>query len=123
MRRQNAEETATAQAELQKWIRHSKRTMWSEYLHILRGAAVWRASIYANPQAGMTVGAITDREAKQANTSRGKEEMLRCESFPLNDNDQYYKLPPAGSAQARVTEHAVKRAMFSQSLKQAPGPD
>jgi hypothetical protein len=71
----------------------------------------------------MTVEALTDREGKQANTSLEKEEMLRHESFPPNDGDQYYELPPAGSAHTRVTEQSVERALYSQSVKKAPGPD
>jgi len=55
----------------------------------------------------MTVEALTDRDGKQANTSLEKEEMLRRKSFPPNDGDQYYELPPAGSAQTHVTEQAV----------------
>jgi hypothetical protein len=39
------------------------------------------------------VEALTDREGRQANTATEKEEMLRHESFPPNDNDQYYELP------------------------------
>jgi hypothetical protein len=71
----------------------------------------------------MTVEALTDREGKQANTSLEKEEMLRCESFPPNDDDQYYEQPPAVSAYTRVREQTVKRALFAQSVKKAPGPD
>jgi len=97
--------------------------MWSEFLQNLRGAEVWRAARYANPWAGMTVEALTDRQRKQANTLQEKEEMLRRESFPPNDDDEYYELPPAGSAHTRVTEQAVERAVFSQSVKKAPGPD
>ena len=89
----------------------------------LRGAEVWRAAQYANPRAGRTVEALTEREGRQANTAAEKEEMLRRESFPPNDNDQYYELPPAGSAYTRVTEQAVERALLAQSVKKAPGPD
>jgi len=64
-----------------------------------------------------------DREGKQANTSLEKEEMLRHESFPPNDGDQYYGIPPAGCSHTRVTEQAVERALYSQSVKKAPGPD
>jgi hypothetical protein len=71
----------------------------------------------------MTVEALTDREGTQANTATEKEEMLRRESFPPNDNDQYYALPPAASAHTRVTEQAVERALHPQSVKKAPGPD
>jgi len=69
------------------------------------------------------VDALTDREGKQANTSLEKKEMLRPESFPPNDNDQYYEQPPMESAHTSVTEHAVEQGLFSQSVKKAPGPD
>jgi len=29
--------------------------------------------------------------------------MLRGESFPMNDGDQYYELPPAGEAHECIT--------------------
>ena len=70
-----------------------------------------------NPQAGITVEVITDRNGKQANTSLEKEEMLRDGSFPPNDNDQYYELPPAGSSHPCITEQAVEWALCSQSVK------
>jgi len=76
-RRRNSEEAAKAKAELQQSIRQSKRKIWSEYLQNLRGAEVSRAARYANPRAGMTVEALTDREGQQANTSQEKEGMLR----------------------------------------------
>jgi len=122
-RRRNSGEAARAKAKLQKSIRQSKSKMWSEYLQNLRGAEVWRAARYANPRAGMTVEALVHREGKQGNTATEKEEMLRRESFPPNDNDQYYELPPAVSAHSHVTEQAVERALHSQSVKKAPGPD
>jgi hypothetical protein len=57
----------------------------------------------------MTVEALTDRDGKQANTSLKKEEMVRHESFPPNDGDLYYELPPVGSSHTHVTEQAVER--------------
>ena len=87
------------------------------------GAEVWRAARYANPRAGMTVEALTDRQGKLANTATEKEEMLRRKSFRPNDNDQYYELPPAWSAHNRITKQAVARALHFQSVKKAPGPD
>jgi len=97
--------------------------MWSDYLKNLRRAEVRRAAQCANPRAGMTVESLTDREGKQANTLLEKEEMLRHESFPPNDGDQYYKLPPAGSSHTHLTDQAVERALYSLSVKKAPGPD
>jgi len=104
MRRRHSEEGAQAKAELQKSIRHSKRKMWGDYLQNIRGAEVWRAARYANDQAGTTMQALTDRDSKQADTSLEKKEMLGHNSFPPNDGDQYYELPPAGSSHTRVTE-------------------
>jgi len=63
--------------------------MWSDYLQNLRGAKVWRAGKYVDPQAGPTVEALTDREGKQVNNAIQKEEMPRLESVPLNDDDEY----------------------------------
>jgi len=106
--------------------------MWSDYLQNLRGAEGWRAAQCVDPRAAATVEALTDREGKQANTTIEKEEMLRGESFPLNDDDQYYELPPAGSAHTKVTEKAVERALYLQSVecalylqsvKKSPGQD
>jgi len=71
----------------------------------------------------MTVDTITDRVGKQANPAAEKEEMLRRETFPSNDNELYHELPPAGIAHTRITKHAVERAFHSQSVKKAPGPD
>ena len=114
---------AHAKAELQRSIRQSKSRMWDDHLQNLRGGEVWRAAKFTNPRAGATVEALTDREGKQANTIAKKEEMLRGESFPLNDGDQYYELLPAGQAHKRITENSVEQALFSQSVKKGPGPD
>jgi len=122
-RRRNSEEAARAKAEFKKSIRQSKRRMWDDYLHNLRGAEVRRAARYANPRAGMTVEAVTDKEGKQANTLLEKEQMLRHESFPPDDGDQYYELAPAGGAHTCVTQQAVELELFSQSVRKAPGPD
>jgi len=73
------------------------------------------AAKFTNPRAGATVEALTDREGKHLNTIAEKEEMLRGEPFPLNDGDQYYKLPTAGQAHERVPEQSVERALVSQS--------
>ena len=62
-------------------------------MQILSGVKVCRAARYANPGAGMTMGALTDRAVKQANTAAEKEQMLKRESFPPNDNDQNFELP------------------------------
>jgi hypothetical protein len=71
----------------------------------------------------MTVEALIDREGKQANTATEGEEMLRRDSFPLNNDNQYDELTIAGSTYTSVTEQVVERALVSQSVKKGPGLD
>jgi hypothetical protein len=94
-----SEVAARVKSELQKSIQQSKSRMWNDYGWNLRECEVWRVAKFSNPQAGATVEALTDTKGKQANTIAEKEGMLSGESFPLNDGDQYYELPPAGQAQ------------------------
>jgi hypothetical protein len=60
--------TAQAKAELQKSVWRAKDKMWNDYLKNQGGAEVWTAAKFANPRAGMTVDALTDRDGNQANT-------------------------------------------------------
>ena len=122
-RERRIEAAAHAKAEQRKSIGQSKSRMWDHYLQNLRGGEVWRAAKFNNLQAGATMEALIDIEGKQANTIAEKEEMLRGESFPLNEGDQNYKLPPAGQAHERITEQSVERALFPQSIKKALGTD
>jgi len=117
-----SEAAARAKAELQKSIWQSKSWMWNDYVQNLTGGEVWRVAKFTNPWVGATMEVLTDREGKQANTIAEKEEMLSGESFPLNDGDQYYEQHPAGQAHERITDQSVERALFSQSVKKAPGP-
>jgi hypothetical protein len=78
---------------------------------------------FANPEAGMTMETLTDRDGKQANTIAQKEEVLRQELFPPNKYDLYFELPQGGQAHQSITEQTVERAPFSQSVKNAPGRD
>jgi len=95
-------------------IRQSKSRIWDDYLKNLRGGEVWRAAKFTSPRVGATVEALTVRQRKQANTIVEKEEMLRGDSFPLDDRDQYYELPPVGEAHKRRTEQSIERALLSQ---------
>jgi hypothetical protein len=66
--------------------------------------------------------ALTDREGKQANTIAKKEKMLRGDTFPLNDGEQYYELLPAYPAHECITEKSVEQALFSKLVKNASVP-
>jgi hypothetical protein len=105
-RRSNA--AAHTEEELQKSIGQSKCQMRDIYWQNLKGGKIWRAAKFSNTQAGATMEARTHREGKQANTIAEKQEMLQGESFPLNDGDKYYELPPAGRAHKPITEQSVK---------------
>jgi len=63
--------------------------MWSHYQLNLGGAEVQQGAKYVDHQAGATVVTLMDNNGKQAKTTNALEEMLRRESFPLNDDDQY----------------------------------
>jgi hypothetical protein len=78
---------------------------------------------YVNPWAATTVEALTDGKCKHVNIATENEEMLRRESFPQNNDDQNYELPPAGCVHKQVSEQAFERALHSQSVMIAPGPD
>jgi len=67
-RRRRSAARAQAKAELQKSIWRAKDRMWNDYLKNLRGAEVWGAARFANPQAGATMEAVTDRDWIHVNT-------------------------------------------------------
>jgi hypothetical protein len=92
-------------------------------LQNIRGAEVWRAAQHINPQAGMTVGALMETKGKKLNTATEKEGMLRCQSFPPNDDMQLCQLPPMGSTHTCVTDQAVDRALYTMSVKKAPASE
>jgi len=100
-RGRRSEAAAHTKAVLQRSISQSESHMWNEYMPNLRWGDDWRAAKFANPRAGATVDALTNRWGKQANTMAKKEKMLRAEFFPGNDGDQYSELPPAGKHQQR----------------------
>lgn len=54
---------------------------------------------------------LNDREGNQANTAIQNKEILRFESFPLNEEDQFYELLMAGCMHRIVTDIAVKKAL------------
>jgi len=64
--------------------------MWSDYLRNLYGAEAGTTTQFIDPWAGMTLKALPDRMGKQANNTTEKQEMMRLESFLVNDGDQYY---------------------------------
>jgi len=113
--------TPQAKAELQKSVRRAEDKMWNYDLKNQRGAEVWGAANFANALAEMTVAALTNRDGKEENMNAEKEEMLRGESFPLNESNQYFELPPGGQAHQSVTEEAVERALLSRTVKKTPG--
>jgi len=122
-RRRRSAATAQSNARLQKWIWRAKDGMWNDCLIHMIGAGVWSEAKFAILQAGATVEALTDRDGNQPNTITERKEMLRRESFPQDEQDQYFELPQAGQVHQSVTEQAVERALFVHSIGIAPAPD
>jgi hypothetical protein len=90
-------------------------------LQNIRGAEICKPTKYVDPQGGMTVEALRDRQGKQANTAMEQEKMLRMESCRKNDDHRYYELPSCRTTRVRVTEQAVEWAQYTQSANIASG--
>lgn len=96
--------------------------MWNDHAKNLRGAEVWTAAKFANPQAGEMEEALTDNDGKQANTITKKEYILGRELFLPNEHHQYVELPQLGQVHRFVAEHMVIGAHFVQPVWNAPAP-
>jgi hypothetical protein len=59
------------------WVVADASRMLNKYLLNPRGGEVLRAAKFANPRAGATKEALTNREGKQPNTMAEMEKMLR----------------------------------------------
>lgn len=66
--------------------------------------------------------ALTDSDGKQTKTITEKGEMLRRESFPLNEDKVYYEQPRTGQAHESISWRAVARALYGHSISESPGP-
>jgi hypothetical protein len=66
-----------------------------------------------DPQAGVTVKALTDREGMQANTTTRKLQILTLQLVILNDDDQCHKLLLAGTVHTRVTSKEIEPATYT----------
>ena len=92
-------------------------------MYYLIRAKVWRAVRYVNCWVGTTVEPWTARECNLTHTSLQNEEMLKRECFPPNDDDKYFKLPPARCSHTPITDLAFEWSLYFQSVKKALGPD
>jgi hypothetical protein len=82
----------------------SKGRIWHDYLKNLRGAEFWRAAKFAKVLAGATVGALTDRDGKQAYTITKIRAMRSRKSCSPNEHGQYCELTSAGRPHQSVAE-------------------
>jgi len=105
----NSDEAASMKAELQRSIRRSNSGMWSDSIQNLRGAEVWRAAQYANPGAGATVEALTEREGWQANSILEREEMQRRECFrPKHIRKKHFRLGGMAPSECKCSVTAIR---------------
>jgi hypothetical protein len=88
-RGRRSELAAPKKVEQQNSIRQCYSPMWNDYVQNFMGGKAWRAAKFTNHQVGGTVGVVTYRYGKQANSIAEKEDMVRRETFSLNDRDQY----------------------------------
>jgi hypothetical protein len=97
-RRHRSVTTAQGKAEVQKSIWRAKDRMSNDYLNNLWGDEASRAANFGNPRAGETMEALTNRDGTHTNTITEKQEMVRRETFPPNEDDVYIELLLTGQA-------------------------
>ena len=82
--------------------------MWNDYLSNVTAAELCWAPTFDCLQAGVTVEALTNNDCKGAKTITEKEHMLRPQSIPPNEHDQYLKRSAIEQAHQSITEQAVE---------------
>jgi len=100
-----SDEAAYVKAEMLKSIQQSQSKMWNDYLLKLSSGEVGWAEFFSHTSPGVTMDALTDKQGKQVNTLAITETILREQSIPLIDRDQYYTLPPARTTHKWRTEY------------------
>ena len=124
-----------ARNQFYRTIREEKRGCWESFLQGPErneigeplgqedSARCWRALRYTSPRASTTTPVIKGPQGQVATTTGEKEELIREVAFPPPPNLGAGRTIPPGTAHKRVTTMAVQKALFSQAVQKAPGPD
>lgn len=110
-------------------IRRAKRECWAAFLqgsHRILGDSepCWKALRYTKPWASTTTPALKDPEGNMTTSLEDNAEMVGRVAFSRPPVD-WVGLPPQqkSTAHQSVDESRVRRTLFDQSQKKAPGPD
>jgi hypothetical protein len=118
----SAQEVKTARRELRWTIRKAKRECWQGFLQEAQGEQVWQALRYTSPRMNSTTQALKDEHGETAATIAEKEELIVRSAFPTPLLDEPVIIPGTGSI-AEPTDAEIERAVWSPSIRKAPGPD
>jgi hypothetical protein len=115
-------------------VRKAKRRCWQDFLlgtteeedHTpLDGQKrCWTALRYTSPRALSTTPTVKDNNGEVATTLEQKEALFLASQFPKAQGDSLPEpeIPQSGGVEL-ITDQAIQNALFSQSLKKAPGSD
>jgi hypothetical protein len=118
----SAQEVKTARRELRRTIRKAKRECWQGFLQEAQGEQVWQALRYTSPRMDSTTQALKGEHGETAATIAEKEELIVRSAFPTPPPDEPVIIPSTGSI-AEPTDAEIERAVWSPSIRKAPGPD
>lgn len=115
-------------------IRQAKRECWETFiggpqevrdkLNSEDTAKCWQALRYTNPKTTGTTPTLRNSEGRTAATIEEKERLVLEHAFPTAPGErQQWNPPPSGNMHKTVDERTVRRALFSQAVKKAPGAD
>ena len=83
----------------------------------------WTALKYTNPSTQICTPALQDANGNWATTMESKEAMVQAKAFPSPPQSVKPDVRPGiGSTHLRITNKDVRKALFNQAIKKAPGP-
>jgi len=98
--------------------------MWQDFLFSAMKEQVWQALRYTKPGGQQTTKALKSRERVVAESSEGKAELITEEAFPKPLKGVERKAQREGGGMWKtITDENIRKALFDQSVRKAPGPD
>jgi len=98
--------------------------MWQDFLKSVTKDQVWQALRYTKPGSQQTTKTLRSRTGELAESWDQKAELIKKEAFPKPLNCVERKAQEEGGEVWKIiTDEDIRRAVYDQSVKKAPGPD
>jgi len=112
------------QSSLRKMIRELNSEMCRKYLTSATRDQVWQALRYTKPGGQQMTKALRSRSGEVAESWEEKAELIKDEAFPKPLKGVEQKAQQEGGEMwKKITDEDIRKALFSQSVQKAPGPD